>query len=202
MNRSPLRYLLLLSALLVAACAEPRLGKSLVIVLPDSSGKVGAVNVDDGKNKVLLDKAYAAAKITTSGRVEAVDVTKKDVDDIFKKTIAALPIIPKRFRLYFKGDSAALTDESRQAFENVFSDIDRRSAYEVEVTGHTDRVGESAYNEKLSLRRAVAIRDKLVERGIKSELILVYGRGEWDLRVPTADNRHEARNRRVEIMVR
>lgn len=202
MNKTPFRYLCLFSVLLLTACAEPRLGKNLVVVLPDPNGKVGAVNVDDGKNKVLLDKAFAAAKVTTSGAVESVGVTKKDVDDIFKKTIAALPIIPKRFRLYFKGDSAALKDDSRQAFEDVFNDIARRSAFEVEVTGHTDRVGTTAYNEKLSLRRAKAIRDTLVKRGVKPDLIQTYGRGEWDLLVPTPDNKHEPRNRRVEIMVR
>lgn len=70
------------------------------------------------------------------------------------------------------------------------------------MTGHTDSVGDSKYNEKLSVRRAAAVRDKLVGRGIKQELIFVYGRGENDLFVKTPDNRHEARNRRVEIMVR
>ncbi len=95
-----------------------------------------------------------------------------------------------------------MTGASRKEFENVFKDIARRTAYEVEVTGHTDRVGDTAYNEKLSIRRAKAIQKKLVGRGIKADLIFVYGRGEWDLLVRTADNRHEARNRRVEIMVR
>lgn len=202
MIRRPLKYAFLLVALFAAACAEPRLGKNLVIVLPDEDGKVGAVEFDDGKNKVLLDKALSAAKITSSGSVEAVDVSQKDVDEIFKATLASLPAIPKRFRLYFKGDSAALTDASREDFEKVFGDIASRSAYEVEVTGHTDRVGDAAYNETLSIRRATAIRDKLVERGIKAELIFVYGRGENDLFVRTEDNRHEALNRRVEIMVR
>jgi outer membrane protein OmpA-like peptidoglycan-associated protein len=197
-----LKYVILFAALLAAACAEPRLGKSLVIVLPDESGKVGAVEFDDGKNKVLLNKALAAAKVTTNGKVEAVAVTEKDIEDIFKTTIASLPTIPRRFRLYFKGDSATLTDQSQKDFEEVFGDIAKRKAYEVEVTGHTDSVGATAYNEKLSIRRADAVRDKLVTRGIKAELIFVYGRGEWDLLVKTKDNRHEAKNRRVEIMVR
>ncbi len=202
MIQRSLKCAILLVALLAAACAEPRLGKSLVIVLPDESGKVGAVEFDDGKNKVLLNEALAAAKVTTEGKVESVAVTQSDVDSIFKTTIASLPVLPRRFILYFQGDSARLTDQSRKDFEEVFTDIDRRSAYEVEVTGHTDSVGDSAYNEKLSIRRADAVRDKLVERGIKTELIFVYGRGEWDLLIKTKDNRHEAKNRRVEIKVR
>ncbi len=200
-----LKCFLLLSVFLAAACAErvePRLGKSLVIVLPDESGKVGAVEFDDGKNKVLLDQPLAAAKVTTAGKVESVAVTRQDVDDIFKAALESLPTVPRRFRLYFQGDSARLTDASRKDFEGVFGDIANRSAYEVEVTGHTDAVGGAKYNEKLSIRRAEAIRDKLVGRGIKKELIVVYGRGENDLFVKTRDNRHEPRNRRVEITVR
>ena len=202
MIRQRLKYSLLFCALLAAACAEPRLGKGLVVVLPDESGKVGAVEFDDGTNKVLVDKPLAAAKVTSAGKVEPVAVTQKDVDDIFKPALASLPTVPRRFRLYFQGDSARLTDASRSDFENVFEDISSRSAYEVEVTGHTDSVGDKAYNEKLSIRRADAVRDKLVERGINKELIFVYGRGENDLLVKTKDNRHEPRNRRVEIMVR
>lgn len=201
-NKRFLKYGLLLTALLAAACAEPRLGKSLVIVLPDESGKVGAVEFDDGKNKVVLDKALAAAKVTNAGKVEAVAVTEKDVDTIFKAALDTLPTVPQRFRLYFEGDSARLTERSRQDFEKVFGDIEKRSAYEVEVTGHTDSVGEASYNETLSIRRAEAVRDKLVERGVKKELIFVYGRGENDLFVKTRDNRHEPLNRRVEVLVR
>lgn len=199
------KYFLLAAVVAVAACAEkvePRLGKSLVIVLPDESGKVGAVEFDDGKNKVLLDKALAAAKVNSKGTVESVAVTQGDVDTIFNSALAALPTVPRRFRLYFQGDSARLTDASRKDFEAVFEDIAGRSAYEVEVTGHTDSVGDSKYNEKLSIRRASAVKDKLVGRGIKEELIFVYGRGENDLFIKTRDNRHEPRNRRVEIMVR
>lgn len=197
-----LKCVLLFTALLATACAEPRLGKSLVIVLPDESGKVGAVEFDDGENKVLLNKALAAAKVTSAGKVEAVAVTEKDVNSIFKAALDTLPTVPKRFRLYFAGDSALLTDKSRQDFEKVFVDIEKRAAYEVEVTGHTDTVGDAAYNETLSVRRAKAVRDKLVERGIKKEVIFVYGRGENDLFVKTRDKRHEPLNRRVEILVR
>lgn len=202
MLQRSIKYACLLAALLATACAEPRLGKNLVIVLPDESGNVGAVEFDDGKNKVLLDKPLAAAKVTSGGTVEAVKVTQKDVDSIFQDSLASLPTIPRRFRLYFKDDSAALTDKSRADFDEVFKDIATRPAYEVEVTGHTDSVGEREYNQTLSLRRANAIRDKLVERGIKEDVIFVYGRGENDLYIATRDNRREPLNRRVEIMVR
>ena len=76
------KYLVVLAALLASACAEPRLGKNLVIVLPDENGKVGAVTVNDGTNAVLLDSALAAARVTTGNKVEPVAVTNDDVDVI------------------------------------------------------------------------------------------------------------------------
>ena len=108
----------------------------------------------------------------------------------------------KRFRLYFIRDSDDLTEESDKDFELVFADVKKRSAYEIQVTGHTDTTGEETYNAELSIQRAEAIRDRLVSRGIDAALIEVYGRGEWDLFIRTKDEFTEPRNRRVEVMVR
>lgn len=165
------KYLVVLAALLASACAEPRLGKNLVIVLPDENGKVGAVTVNDGTNAVLLDSALAAARVTSGNKVESVAVTNDDVDGIFSVALKAQPIPPSRFRLYFVRDSEDLTEESEKDFEAVFADIDRRSAFEIQVTGHTDTTGDSTYNAQLSVKRAAAIRDKLVARDVPSELI-------------------------------
>ena len=100
----------LCAALLATACAEPRLGKSLVVVLPDEGGQVGAVEFDDGKNKVLLDKPLAAAKVTSGGKVEPVKVTQKDVDEIFQPALASLPTVPRRAA---SGAEAAVKDARR-----------------------------------------------------------------------------------------
>jgi outer membrane protein OmpA-like peptidoglycan-associated protein len=72
----------------------------------------------------------------------------------------------------------------------------------VEVTGHTDTVGEEEFNSKLSLKRAHKLRDLLVEKGIAADVIYSYGRGEWDLYIVTEDGVREPKNRRVEIIIR
>lgn len=189
-------------ALLTTACSEPRFGKNLVVVVPDESGRVGAVSVHDGSNTVLLDSALAAARVTSANKVEPVPVTGEDVDGIFNAALSVQPTLPKRFRLYFMPDSNDLTAESRGDFEAVFADIAARSAYEIQVTGHTDTTGEASYNAWLSRRRATAIRDLLMTRGINADQIAVHGRGEWDLYIKTRDEVGEPRNRRVEIVVR
>jgi outer membrane protein OmpA-like peptidoglycan-associated protein len=53
----------------------------------------------------------------------------------------------------------------------------------------------------LSIRRANAVRDVLVREGIPATQIVVIGRGETQLLVPTPDLANEPRNRRVEIII-
>jgi outer membrane protein OmpA-like peptidoglycan-associated protein len=72
----------------------------------------------------------------------------------------------------------------------------------VEVIGHTDTLGDMAYNQRLSLDRAGAIRGSLVRDGLDPNAISIAGRGKLDLLVPTGDQVPEPRNRRVEITVR
>ena len=95
-----------------------------------------------------------------------------------------------------------LTRESQIELDAVFEDIRSRSHYDVEVVGHTDRRGADDYNRRLSLQRAQAMRQTLVDRGLDGARIIATGRGEVDPLVPTADNVEEMRNRRVEITVR
>ena len=69
------------------------------------------------------------------------------------------------------------------------------------VEGHTDNVGSAAMNQELSLRRAMTVRDYLIEQGVPASKIDVAGLG---LSAPIGDNATtdgRARNRRVEIVV-
>jgi outer membrane protein OmpA-like peptidoglycan-associated protein len=70
----------------------------------------------------------------------------------------------------------------------------------VDIIGHTDRSGSSADNLKLSLRRAEAVRDALIARGVPKALLVVRGVGEDDPLIPTADGVTEPQNNRVAII--
>jgi outer membrane protein OmpA-like peptidoglycan-associated protein len=75
------------------------------------------------------------------------------------------------------------------------------SAEKVKITGYTDNIGTAAYNKKLSLRRAEAVRDYLVSLGADPAKLEVIGEG---MANPVADNstaEGRAKNRRVEVEV-
>jgi len=75
------------------------------------------------------------------------------------------------------------------------------SAKTVKITGHTDSSGASEYNQKLSVKRAEAVRDYLISLGADASKMEVSGMGETN---PIADNKTAAgrtKNRRVEVEV-
>jgi outer membrane protein OmpA-like peptidoglycan-associated protein len=183
---------------LLAGC--PR--QALFVVLPNAEGGgVGAITIDDGKTMTALDQPYAAAESRADGTAPTAE-TQENISVIFRSAIAAQPILPHHFRLYFILASNELTPESKFAYRAVFDDIKQRSVYEIEVIGFTDTLGDLPHNQALSLARAAAIRATLVGDGLDRQAISIAGRGKRDLLVLTADQTPEPRNRRVEITVR
>ncbi len=192
------RIALVLALLLLASCSSRQ---SLFVVLPNPDGGSGAVTIEDGQKSVVLDQPYAAGEVR-GGVAAPVKIDQAQVQQIFGNALAAQPILPSHFVLYFDRDSDTLTPESQRQYQGVFEDIKRRNVYEVEVIGHTDTMGTQAHNQRLSMSRAEMIRDRLVHDGISPKSISVAGRGSLDLAVRTADQVAEPRNRRVEITVR
>jgi outer membrane protein OmpA-like peptidoglycan-associated protein len=149
----------------------------------------------------VLDRPYAAEDVK-GDKVEQTTSDSTQVQQVFGSALAAQPILPEHFRLYFLRDKDVMTAESQQQYKNVFADIKRRPVYQVEVIGYTDTLGEQPHNQELSLKRAAALRDELVRDGLNPDSITIAGRGELDPAVPTGPQIAEPRNRRVEITVR
>jgi outer membrane protein OmpA-like peptidoglycan-associated protein len=188
----------MLGVVLLAGCAR----QALFVVLPNAEGGgTGAITIEQGKTTTTLDQPYASAE-SRSGSVEPVAESQGNIGVIFREAIAARPILPHHFRLYFIVASDELTPASASDYHSVFDDIKRRAAHQIEVIGHTDTVGELRFNQALSLARAAAIRDRLVRDGVDRNAIAIAGRGERDLIVPTGDEVPEPRNRCVVITVR
>ena len=191
------------AAVVLGACAAPPNTRELVVLVPDSNGRTGAVAVTSPwGSSSMLDKPYTMALLERGDRVDTPPIARDEVAKLFMHSIAAQPERPISFLLYFQLDTDEYTPESKEAFEKVFSEIARRKVAEIAVIGHTDRVGSLEYNDALSLRRAVRVRTDFVDRGIPDNAISVAGRGEREPIVPTADEVSEPRNRRVEINVR
>jgi outer membrane protein OmpA-like peptidoglycan-associated protein len=104
-------------------------------------------------------------------------------------------------KVYFKTNKAIIERRSFVLLDNVASVLRAQPNLKVRVEGHTDDVGNDAYNKDLSQRRADAVVTYLVEQGVPSERLTAVGYGEekpLDLR---RSRKARATNRRVEFNI-
>ncbi|MGZ8466003.1 MAG: OmpA family protein [Candidatus Binatia bacterium] len=189
----------------LASCATVKPAPKIntyVVLLPEEGGAPTSVIVGEGAHALTLDQPLSGATVDSEGKIERKSPTAAEADKTFAAALAAQPPKPISFTLYFDTNSTQITTASRAQLDALMAEAARRQAVEVQVTGHTDRVGNAADNDRLSLQRAETMRTMLVQNGIKATFIRAVGRGEREPLVPTADEQPEARNRRVEVLLR
>ncbi len=196
-----LLLVLVLPGLMVACGSIP---ENVVVLLPNDDGSVGKIEVTNAGQSETLSKANQASGLGGAGQApgQAFTVSQDDVNRIFGRAIAAQPEPPERFVLYFKTDTTELTEQSARQLPKILTTIRRRSAPEVDVSGHTDKFGTKSYNVKFARNRAEVVRDKIVEIGVQAERVTVSSHGENNPLMPTPDGVREPLNRRVEVVVR
>jgi outer membrane protein OmpA-like peptidoglycan-associated protein len=114
---------------------------------------------------------------------------------------SAPPPPQQSFVILFPFDQSILTRDAIGVLDQVVEQARQGGAVQIQVSGYTDSPGTSDYNLVLSERRAQAVRQYLLERGISENQIVARGFGKENPRVPTPEGVREAQNRRVEITV-
>lgn len=126
-------------------------------------------------------------------RVEVIAIAEPRALDAIR--FPSVVLFPRR--------SAELTDQGREVLAVQLQEAKEmlsRASY-IEVIGHTDDVGDEAYNQELSEQRAEAVRNYLIGAGVDASKTVTLGAGES---MPIASNKTDegrAENRRVEVMV-
>jgi outer membrane protein OmpA-like peptidoglycan-associated protein len=112
--------------------------------------------------------------------------------------------VPKRFvfdRLNFESTTTTLTADSVPTVTELSAIMKAYPAVTVALEGHTDNTGDPAQNRQLSVARANAVRDRLVQAGIAVDRISTAGFGQ-DKPIASNDTAEgKARNRRTELVV-
>jgi len=187
-------------SLSLSACTPATLER--VVLLPEQPERPTAVEVRTGEQTLLLDQPYQVAAVRADQRLVAETTTAEAVAESYPRLIAWQTAEPERFVLNFEPGSSRLTPQSQDLLSDVIAQARRRTGGEIIVIGHTDRQGPADANDRLSLARAQAIKELLVQQGFEADLIEAVGRGEREPLIPTEDEVVEPRNRRADVLVR
>ena len=204
-----------LGALTLSACVDPNAypedpnarAKSGAIIggmLGAMAGVAVSGDGDELKGAILGGAVGAAtgAAIGSDLDRQAAELRSSLNSNISVTNMGGYLVVNMPQDLLFATDSAALSGNLVGDLRAVASSLIRYPNSTIEVIGHTDNVGEAAYNQDLSQRRAVAVAEVLRSSGVPTGRIATIGRGED---APIATNQTEAgraMNRRVEIIIR
>lgn len=126
-------------------------------------------------------------------QIEGVEVTRPSEGEIEVRLTSDI---------LFDTDSAALRAASRTTLNELAQNFSQYPDNQVIVEGHTDSTGSDAYNQRLSEQRAGNVADYLIDRGVPSRNVVVYGYGESDPKSSNETAEGRQMNRRVEIHIR
>lgn len=101
--------------------------------------------------------------------------------------------------VFFDWDKSDVTPDAATVLDSAVAAIGGCGGAPIFAAGYTDSSGGPEYNQRLSERRAEAVRSYFTGHGVAGSLITTQGFGETNPRVPTADGVRELQNRRVEI---
>jgi outer membrane protein OmpA-like peptidoglycan-associated protein len=182
------------AAALLSGCAT----SSVALLTDERVSTAGAVAVFDAKAEAERGQLTTA---DTQARLDTATLRIRPLKPgTYDDLLSVMPGAPQSFTLYFVEGGTDLTEASRPVLQALRGIVTPSS--DVQITGHTDTEGAADSNDRLSLARAVEIRAALVRQGLPVANAKVTGRGERELRVPTADGVAEPANRRVEVIIR
>lgn len=103
--------------------------------------------------------------------------------------------------IYFKKNEASLTDFARLMLVELTHVLEKEKSMVIEIGAFTDDVGTDAYNLTLSEKRAMAVKNYLIEKGAPAKQLLTKGYGESSPVAANSSEENRALNRRVEFKI-
>jgi outer membrane protein OmpA-like peptidoglycan-associated protein len=160
--------------------------------------RVKAAN-DAEAQRVKAANIAEAQRIKDSTNAAALRLAEQKSNDTVIVLVKGKTVVLRGVNFEF--NKATLTKYSEKILWKAHKAMVANSDVRVVITGYTDNVGSQKYNQALSLKRAQAVKNWLVEKGIASNRMRTVGRGENE---PVASNETEAgrlENRRIEFYV-
>lgn len=156
---------------------------------------------------IYPDKTFSGLYIEKPGFIPKIyNVEKDSLKDIKNMQIELTPVVSgEQFvfeNVFFDFDKTELKPESQSSTKRLSNFLKENPGLKIVITGHTDNVGNAAYNQNLSLQRAMSVKDFLETMGIAAERLEVSGMGDQQPLRPNNSEENKALNRRIEIILK
>lgn len=106
-----------------------------------------------------------------------------------------------KYQIRYKSNQYELSDRNKQTLSILFDTLREKKNYIIYINGHSDSDADSSYNQQLSLKRSLAVKEFFMAKGMDETLIKVQAKGEEQPLVANTTPLGKAKNRRVEIVV-
>lgn len=172
-------------------------------IAPFDTVFVSRTDTETGMAQTRVKSSPMGLRVSRSGYIEYVDslpgiyndTIYVDLQPIKENTIVILE------NLLFDFDKATIKNDSTTSVLELEKLMKENPNVIIEITGHTDNVGRESYNKKLSERRAKAVYDLMIQRGIPADRMTYKGMGSRDPIDTNETDEGRAANRRVEFMI-
>ncbi len=168
----------------------------------------GQGRLDNASHNIIVGVRYSFAApepvVATAAPAPALAPVHTATAPAVTPFVASKPVVApvaQNFTVFFDFDKSTLTPEAKRIIAAAAQEYQKGGFAKITVTGHTDTMGTASYNQKLSVRRALAVEAELKNLGVETDHIKQVGVGKDDLLIPTADGVREAQNRRAEIVL-
>jgi outer membrane protein OmpA-like peptidoglycan-associated protein len=187
-------------------------GAGVFAVLSFPNGEKGNIATDPDSGAFVIELPAAKYQIkagSTSHQSKLVEVLVKgdqttDLEIVlqgYQKVKVTKEKIEITEKIAFRTGKAIIKIDSYPVLDEIATVLKSNPEFNIVVEGHTDSVGSASANRKLSMKRAEAVREYIISRGIKGERLKAIGYGEDK---PIADNGTDegrSKNRRVEFKI-
>ena len=199
-------FAIMSAALIFGGCSSMNKTQKGAVIGAAGGGAAGAV-VGKAAGNTALGAIIGVAVGGTAGAIIGHKMDKqaeeiaKTVPDAKVIRVEEGIVVEFSSAVLFGFDKSGLTNDSKNSLDKLVTVLDGYPDTDIEIQGHTDSKGTSAYNQNLSVERASAVSSYLVTKNISRNRLTVVGYGES---LPKYLNDTEAgrtENRRVEFLI-
>ncbi len=165
--------------------------------LPPVVSDLDYKSIQGTNDQVIIPSEFQHA-LTVSGHKETISAPVTTFES-YPLNALSENYIPKTETVLFEFDQSSISDGESKKLDDLIHKIESNLMH-VSIEGHTDSKGSAKYNKTLSVKRAIAVKDYLVQHGISESKIATKGFGETSPKFPNDSEINRAQNRRANLI--